>query len=544
MQVASDHRARTGAPAGWVRWRLALVLGLVVVLAGYLRLRGLVPMNVGLLYPQDYDEAVWGTTAQLMLQGYLPYRDFFATLPPLGIYLFAVALRVVYVPWGSGIGFMAMRYASVLSGLLSLGAIYRVGRKLAGRWTGIAAAAILALDGMAVAMDRRVMLEPSLNLFSILAVGTYLHVAEATDRRVCRRGIALAAGALSAMAALAKTPGMVVILALLTVSLLRRRWTEAILLVIGFGVSWLVICAPFLLRCPGDLLRQAYFFQLLRPPDGMLRRTTRLLDIWRNDRAWLTVRMGALGTAWTLAWVGLRRRTHLWWAILAWLGYAVALLLVNGSYWSQYYVQLVPPLSLLAGSLIGAPEVHPRGSRRWATALGLVAASLVLGVGLVGGGAIAQTRATLKEIGQKSTAYTEIAEYLAQNTEPDTSILTFEPNYTFLSSRRLVGSAPGRWLVDSYGEMLYLNLGIGNMSVQELTAAVATGKRSSLQETFWRAPAQRQIEMAFERAEYVIVDGRARYQVQPPLLSRLEARSVEVLAAGVASLRAVERPEP
>jgi len=93
-----------------------LILILIMALAVYLRLYNLLPVERGLQFLQDYDEAVWDSTAQLMLQGYLPYRDFFATLPPVGIYLLAGVLRLVNVPWGNGVGFMATRYASVIYG--------------------------------------------------------------------------------------------------------------------------------------------------------------------------------------------------------------------------------------------------------------------------------------------------------------------------------------------------------------------------------------------------------------------------------------------
>ena len=92
----------------------------ILALAAFLRLYNLIPVERGLRALQDYDEAVWDGSAQLLLQGYLPYRDFFATLPPMGIYMLAAVLRLVYVPWGSGLGLMATRYASVTYVLISV----------------------------------------------------------------------------------------------------------------------------------------------------------------------------------------------------------------------------------------------------------------------------------------------------------------------------------------------------------------------------------------------------------------------------------------
>ena len=103
-----------------LRYFFFLSLLLIAALAVYLRLHNLLPLERGVQFLQDYDEAVYDTTAQLMLQGHLPYRDFYATVPPVGIYLKAGVLRLVNVLWGDGAGFMATRYASVLYGLATV----------------------------------------------------------------------------------------------------------------------------------------------------------------------------------------------------------------------------------------------------------------------------------------------------------------------------------------------------------------------------------------------------------------------------------------
>jgi hypothetical protein len=89
--------------------------------------------------------------------------------------------------------------------------------------------------------------------------------------------------------------------------------------------------------------------------------------------------------------------------------------------------------------------------------------------------------------------------------------------------------------------MLYVNLGIENQSLRHLFAAVLCGERPQLQATFWEQPAQQQVLSAFDRADYVVVDGRARYQLAPQSLAEIAARSSEACAFGVASLRKVER---
>jgi len=519
-----------------------LILLLIVVLAAYLRLYNLLPLERGLQFLQDYDEAVWDTTAQLMLQGYLPYRDFFATLPPVGIYLLAGVLRLVNVPWGSGVSLMATRYASVFYGLATIAMVYLVGRKLAGQSVGLAAAGLLALDGMVIGMDRRAMLEPPLNLFSILAVLAYWFVFERAQDDARGQWMAALAGSLSAFAALVKTPGLVVLFALLTVSLLRRRLREALIIAISFGLSWVALSCYFLLQCPDDFLKQVYFFQLLRPADGIVRRISRLYDIWHYAQAWLTVRTGLIGALFLGLLSIKQREARPWLAVLFWLGYTLALIVVNSSYWPQYYAQLAVPLSLLGGGLLDArawpvwPWRSTEGHIHWLT-LGALTFLTILLIGLVRGPVVNQYMNIVQMLSQTSPTYTKIADYLNQNSSTEAKVLVFEPNYTFLSSRPPAGAQPGHFIVDSYGQMLYVNLGIQERSLLTLVGAVLTDQKDGLQPMFWRAPAQEQVLAAFAQAQYVIIDGRARYQLQPQTLAAIQARSTEVLATGVASLR-------
>jgi len=513
-----------------------------MALAAYLRLHNLFPIERGLQFRQDYDEAVWDSTAQLMLQGYLPYRDFFATLPPVGIYLLAGVLRLVNVPWGNGVGFMATRYASVFYGLSTVAAVYLLGRKLSGGAAGLTAAGLLALDGMVIGMDRRVMLEPPLNLFSVLSMLAYCFVFERAGDDTDGQGAAILAGFSSALAALAKTPGLVVVLALLTVSLLRRRFREAAIIALSFGLSWVVLSAYFLLQCPGDFLKQVYFFQLLRPADGITRWSVRLYDIWHYASAWLTVRTGLVGALFLGLLVIRRREARPWLVVLVWVGYTMTLIVFNSSYWPQYYVQLAVALSLLGGGLLDV-RVWPAWSfggaagRFRSLTLGRLALLTILLIGLGGGAVVKQCTDTVRMLGETSPAYTEIAEYLTRNSSAGTKVLVFEPNYTFLASRVPAGAQPGRFLIDSYGEMLYVNLGIQGRSLLALAKAVFTNQKGELQRTFWGAQAQEQVLAAFDQAQYVIVDGRARYQLQPQTLAAIQARSTEVFVAGPASLR-------
>jgi len=373
------------------------------------------------------------------------------------------------------------------------------------------------------------------------------------------------------------------VLALVTVSLLRRRWHEALAVALGFALGWLVLSAYFLLRCPDEFLKQVYFFQSLRPPDGVVYRPSRLYEIWHSAASWLTVRTGLLGglllgvlTVWrsplrcatgtlrsptgTLrSPTGmLRRKTGPWLVVFVWAGYTLLLILANSSYYPQYYVQLAVPLCLLGGGLLGlrsgseqrsdvsflrlaktaAPSAALRGRCAGPGAFVLLG---VLAVGLVTGGIARQYGAMVQTLRETEMTYTEVASEIERHSSPETRVLVFEPNYTLLASRQPAGVQEGHFLLDSYGEMLYVNLGIRDRSFWELARGILTGSRDQLQSTFWARPAQEQVLAAFARADLVVVDGRARYQLEPRTLAEIQQGSAEVFAFGVASLRRKER---
>jgi len=529
--------------------QLALVVLLfILVLASCARLSNLIPVERGLLARQDYDEGVWDTTAQLWLQGYMPYRDFFATLPPVGIYLLASVLRLVYVPWGSGLGLMATRYASVVYGLTTIALVYRLGRRLGGTMTGLVAAAVLAVDAMVIGVDRLAMLEPPLNLFSVLAVSTYVFAFEKGPGERQGLGWGGATGVLCALAALSKTPALTVMLALVTISLLRRRWQEVVVMAVGFALAWTALSAPFLLRCPDQFLRQVYLFQLLRPADGVLNRMTRFYQLWHSTGAWTTVRLGVAGSLCVVLVAARRIEAGGWWIVVAWAGYTLLLIVANRSYFPQYYAQLAVPLSLLAGGLCDArissilkailtSERLPRlsGAAGW---LPLLTATII---GLSSGALVRQYHDVVCLVAQTDATYVQVADALRQQSSPHAQVLAFEPNYTFLSSRRPAGEQATRFFVDTYGGMLYTNLGIESQPLSQLTRGALDSTRPELQATFWRQPAQHAALASFEQADFVVLDGRARYQLRPQTLLAIQAQSAQLFSFGIAGVRRREQ---
>ena len=511
-------------------WISIILLAMILAAAGYVRLWELTPPAAGVLYAPDTDEGAYAFSAQLFLQGQLPYRDFFATLPPGGLYLMAAVLGLLYRPWGSLEGFMALRYATVAYGLLTILVVYAIGRRLGGRPAGLLAAAVLAIDGIVIGQDRRAMLETPMNLFSALAVWAYL---EAALRETAGRRWLVLAGAASAAAVMIKSPGAIVPILLVGMSVIRRRWTDLPPLVGAGTAAGLLLAGPFLALCPEQFLKQVYVFQMVRPPDGVIAVSARLHEIWGYPYSWLTLRLWGLGLPLAL-WASWRRRELAGWlAVVLWAGGVMALIIASRSYWGTYYPQLAIPLALLAGgTLAGVGERLRERDMRLLAAVGPLALALFTGWGIFFGHFAVQFDATRIWLRFHKPAFAEAARFLQAHAAPDDAVLATDPLYGMLASRPLARAAGAPYLADSYGGMLYQNMGLADMGwrdILELRRRLAKdphGNGDLTTSIFHLRPAQEAVLGAFAEARFVVIDRRAERQWAPATLAYIRAHAV------------------
>lgn len=537
------------------RWT-ALALGLILLLALGLRLYRLVPPETGLLYAQDADEGVYASTAQLILQGYVPYRDFFTPMPPVAMYLFVMVLRVFYHPWGSATGLMALRYMSVACGLVTVGLTYCAAKVIGGKRAGLLAAAVLAVDGIVVAQDRRAMLEAPANMYSILAMLCYLHALRQTcgdqlDGPILRKQALLlvASGLFCTHALLAKGTALAPVLVIALGMVLRRRWKEGLWFGGSLLASYLLFSSVFLIICPDEYIKQNYVFHLLRPWDGTAHPLVRLAEMWSYTWSWTTVRLSILGVATTLLAGRQVRNRGLWLVVLAWTGLMFALLLSSRTYWATYFSQLAVPLSILAGLLFNDQLDRSKTSLvdrfstkgRWSW-FSLQIAVLVAVIAFSPSRLWLQYTTTKAALEQTKPAYLEISRAIAQHVPPDAPLLAFETNYTFLSSHPPAGVREGSFFIDSYGEMLYRSLGIPDMSARDVLEAWWGQERVGSRAVFCREPAQTEVRRVLNQAPYVVFDGRALKQLTPETTEYVLDRS-EVLESAFGTELRVRTPD-
>jgi 4-amino-4-deoxy-L-arabinose transferase-like glycosyltransferase len=536
------------------------LLALLLLIALGLRLYRLAPVDVGLLYAQDADEGVYATTAQLALQGYVPYRDFFTPMPPGAIYLFMAVLRVFYHPWGSAVGLMALRYTCVALGVLTVLLTYRTTAMIGGCWAGLLAAALLAVDGIVVAQDRRAMLEAPTNLLSLLAILSYLLALKSAPPQRWRDPATdksspfsapeasepnlpiLSSGFFCALALLTKGTALVPVLVVGLHLLVRRRWRQILWFAGAFVAGYLLCASLFLLVCPVDFLKQNYFFHFLRPWDGTVNPQARLAEMWGYTWSWTTIRFALVGAFLMLLTGKKARHLDLFLVVLTWAALMLFLLLGSRTYWATYFSQLAVPCCILGGLMLNnAPDQRahslldrlPQGFSFAELQILLLASMLALGYPQLR----LQYNTTRAALEQAKPVYPQMTEYINQRVPSGASILAFETNYTFLSSHPPAGAQEGSFFIDSYGEMLYRNLQIPERSIIELLAAWAQQERVGTRAVFYRQPAQATVLLVFERAPYMVLDGRALKQLTEETGSYLQTHSQVLESAYASELR-------
>jgi hypothetical protein len=269
-------------------------------------------------------------------------------------------------------------------------------------------------------------------------------------------------------------------------------------------------------------MKQMYFFHLLRPWDGTAHPLARLMEIWGYTWSWTTVRIALASFVVTLLAGKKVRRRSLWLLVLAWAMLVWLLLLASRTYWATYFSQLAVPLAILGGSLLNGEldyrvtgpldRLLPLAHRVWPW---LQTATLVILLTIGFPHLVLQFRSTRAALEQIKPAYVEISAYIREHLPADAPLLVFETNYTFLSSHPPAGAREGSFFIDSYGEMLYRNLGIPDKSMPDLLKSWVHLERVRAQQVFHQRPAQSEVLAIFSRAPYVILDGRALKQLAP-----------------------------
>lgn len=481
------------------RWLVSgLVLAGLLLLAGFARMVLLLPQDVGVSERPYDDEGVYAGTSQLFLQGIMPYRDYFFAHPPLAAFSYAPAMSYHFNEWGSPTSFMMARYLSVGYSLVTLGLLFLIGSKLMGLAGGTVAGLLWALDGRVVEINRKVMLDGPMVLLSCAALLLYLWARPhlTAEDGAPRRGPALwllgLSGVCGALSTLTKIAGVACLLAILIDIIwlwatyrfssgkgekTRRVGAGLLSLVGGALLGALAVLLPFLLLAPSEFVRDVFFFQLLRPNDGIAEIPARIADLTATLRNPVTMLFAALGFLVLSLRVWVMRATGGWWVVIIWLFFSVLLFTYSRSFYQHYYIQLAAPLALM-GAAVGLLPGLLRGfawrsyvSRPLAVRvavpvlLALVLAPLVL----------VQWRGITTR--HEERIFEVVGRYVNNAVPPGTPVLATDEQFNLLAARPPSHNATG-YLVDSYGHMISLGIGLNTRDLGDLWSAALSGGRN------------------------------------------------------------------
>jgi 4-amino-4-deoxy-L-arabinose transferase-like glycosyltransferase len=370
------------------------------------------------------DETFLATQAHVIQQGGQLYHDAIDRKPPIVPYLYAATFSFFDTTALWSVRIMAMLAVAITAFLLALEARRRYGGRagwIAGLLCVGAMVAFMPQDGQAANFE--VFMLPAMTASVLLA----------------RRGRGFAAGAMVALATLAKQTGAATLLPVFY--LIARRRTRGGIAAVGAGFSIPLVLTAFAMG-PGQLI----YWTVLGNGSyvGMKSFSTLVLTmvtvmtllwvscnlpiVWKLPAAWRDRRRVALD--------GLGD-TDLW----LWLLSAAVSVAVGLRFFGHYYIQLVPPVVLLSAGALA------RGARRWANVT--VAASLALAVAFTATGFFLRP-------GTPEPNYESVARYLSSVTGPDDPIFVWgsvpeiywasdrRPATGFITSPFLTGNYAGR----------------------------------------------------------------------------------------------------
>jgi hypothetical protein len=402
----------------------------------------------------EYDEGVYWQSLRAMSLGHPLFSSIFSSQPPL----FLLSIYPFYLIIGSSL--TAARAAVVLYSLVSLLAIYVAGRAIGGRWVGLAALALLALDPLYLRDSHTLEAEvPALALAVVSVAFAALAIHQAGTRRrwlAGAAGLTLALGfgvKLFDVAALA--PVALYLLAPLGAALAaaadaagRLRWpgADAIGRVLRSALPDLLACAvgaiaglalvflPFVGQWPA-LYDQVVHFHLVASRSLSIGTRANILLLANVTSEWP---LALLATAGAIAALAARR-----WCILPpalWACASLVVLVRQQPLFYHHVALLIPPLALTAAvglpalvdllpAVLGASRGVLAGARaRVALAVVLASVVLVWSVGVTAvQGAAASTGSPCPD--------TAVAHALATATQPGDLVVADDQYIVALAGR-------------------------------------------------------------------------------------------------------------
>jgi Dolichyl-phosphate-mannose-protein mannosyltransferase len=350
------------------------------------------------------DEAYLATQAQVLNSGGRLYVDTVDRKPPVVPYVYAAVFRVTGSDSLAPVRLLAMLAQVLTAALLAAEARRRL------RWRHAAVCAGVGYLLAATAFHPTDALAANFEVFMI-PVMTAALLLGIRDRPV-------AAGATLGLATLTKQTAATALLPLAYLAWRARRWRG--LLELGLAFVALLVGAAILFG-PHD-----FFFWVFSGNRGYLDVGGAFgyaLELGARQTGWFLLGSAALLVLLPCAWKHRREDRDLW----LWLASGVVAVAIGFRFFPHYYLQLVPPLTLLA--VRGLDSISLKVRTRWLVAVALLAVATTAFF-LVPAFTSGETRDT--------TIALDVARYVEHHTAPGQRILVWgqAPEVYWASDRR------------------------------------------------------------------------------------------------------------
>ncbi|MCS7145462.1 MAG: phospholipid carrier-dependent glycosyltransferase [Nitrososphaerota archaeon] len=463
----------------------------------------------------DYDEGVHLSASLLLTKGYTPYVDFFFAHPPLSLHMLGLV-----VGEGGGQAYTHARMISATLSSLTLVALAAAAYLSLGKAAALAGTAFLAFDGFAAYNSRMVMLEPYVDFF--LSVSLLCYVLLVRCRSTSQEFFTSALSGLALGLALSsKISSLFGIAAMLLHSIIFRRIRVTLIIAAAAVSTYLLVSARYLLADADLYLRQTVLFHVVRPPDGVphserLRWVlTSFLDlgvVWAGAPALI---IAILLTPRLVRSKTVPREAYIW--IMWSLAYLLAFSTTK-TFFGHYIQHLITPLSYVAAMPL--EYALKLKTPPWKASAAYLFPTKILPVWLVSM-LILQTGiiSVVYPPSARDDTPMEVSRRLTELGATGSSIIAFEPIYTFLS-----GTYPSNTVIDSYGYMMFEGMNLGRNKLFEALLKYLSG---DLYDSWpiYNEKVQEKITGDILTSRFIIIDWRARWQLTDENLYKIYQHS-------------------
>ncbi len=345
--------------------------------------------------PLDCDEAIYGYIGKRLTRGDVMYRDLTENKPPLGYWLFGLAVAI------GGANETCIRIMPVPMVLLTIVLVWSIAYRVSGPLAACLAAPIYAVMSTDPYLyGNGANMEHALNLFATAAMWVVVRSWAGSSRRGW-----LIAGTLVGAASLVKQVAFLPI-AVFAVAVMARsssdghrrpivaRLADLASLFAGFALAWAVVVGVLLIQgagaaayedivryggamatdTPADPLQYSFLVRWIvgnTDPQGILPWPFGKTQgrAWWAAGCWPLWGASLVATGWAVASRGALLRIAGWWTIAAWVEVAMPRL-----FWQHYYLLPLPGVAIVVGSLFES-AVRSRRPRGVLVAIILVAAT-------------------------------------------------------------------------------------------------------------------------------------------------------------------------